>query len=70
MGGTASTLLWSIGYDPIAHATNGPTYVDDLSGLTVGVRDTLRLHYFLLAAGHAAGLAISTQKCTTVHAQE
>eukprot|EP00974_Lingulodinium_polyedra_P032436 3123959-Lingulodinium_polyedra.AAC.1 len=36
MGGTASTVLWDMGYDPIVHATNGPTYVDDLAGLTIG----------------------------------
>eukprot|EP00974_Lingulodinium_polyedra_P039939 3832414-Lingulodinium_polyedra.AAC.1 len=37
------------GYDPVVHATNGPIYVDDLSGLIVGVESPLRLHYFLLA---------------------
>eukprot|EP00974_Lingulodinium_polyedra_P122076 11181452-Lingulodinium_polyedra.AAC.1 len=30
-GGTASTILWNIGYDPIVRAIQGPTYVDDLS---------------------------------------
>eukprot|EP00974_Lingulodinium_polyedra_P063949 6175589-Lingulodinium_polyedra.AAC.1 len=33
MGGTASTVLWNIGYDPVVHATQGPAYVDNLSGL-------------------------------------
>eukprot|EP00974_Lingulodinium_polyedra_P116448 11159186-Lingulodinium_polyedra.AAC.1 len=68
MCGTASTLLWNIGYDPIVHATQGPTYVDNLSGLIVGVRNALRFHLFLLVAGRAAGTAISTHKCTTIHA--
>eukprot|EP00974_Lingulodinium_polyedra_P100730 9757484-Lingulodinium_polyedra.AAC.1 len=63
MGGTASTLIWNIGYDPIVHAVRGPTYVDDLAGLTVGVLQTLRLHFFLLVAGHAAGLRITTHSC-------
>eukprot|EP00974_Lingulodinium_polyedra_P079754 7722822-Lingulodinium_polyedra.AAC.1 len=60
MGGTASTLLWAIGYDPIVSAVRGPAYLDDLAGLTVGVEQVFRLHYFLLVAGHAAGLRITT----------
>eukprot|EP00974_Lingulodinium_polyedra_P094621 9171408-Lingulodinium_polyedra.AAC.1 len=65
MGGTASTVLWNSGYDPIVHAAQGPTYVDDLAGLTIGVTLTLRLHFFLLVAGHAAGLRIATHSCVT-----
>eukprot|EP00974_Lingulodinium_polyedra_P003471 326868-Lingulodinium_polyedra.AAC.1 len=60
MGGTPSTLLWAIGYDPIVYAVQGPAYVDDLAGLTVGIEQTLRLHFFLLVAGRAAGLRITT----------
>eukprot|EP00974_Lingulodinium_polyedra_P024850 2402746-Lingulodinium_polyedra.AAC.1 len=60
MGGTASTVLWNIGYDPIVRVAQGPPYVDDFVGLTVGVEQTLRLHFFLLVAGHAAGLCITT----------
>eukprot|EP00974_Lingulodinium_polyedra_P132630 11222524-Lingulodinium_polyedra.AAC.1 len=72
MGGTASTVLWGMGYDPIVHATSGPTYVDDLAGLAIGVGQTLRLHFFLLVAGHAAGLSVTTHRCcrlvaSTVH---
>eukprot|EP00974_Lingulodinium_polyedra_P046461 4450830-Lingulodinium_polyedra.AAC.1 len=36
VGGTASTVVWNLGYDPIVRATQGPAYVDDFSGLTVG----------------------------------
>eukprot|EP00974_Lingulodinium_polyedra_P089111 8639562-Lingulodinium_polyedra.AAC.1 len=61
--GTANTVLWNLGYDPIVHAAQKPTYVDDLSGLAVGVEQTLRLHYFLLAAGHAANLSVKTHRC-------
>eukprot|EP00974_Lingulodinium_polyedra_P089437 8672370-Lingulodinium_polyedra.AAC.1 len=32
MGGTASTVLWNLGYDPIVHAAEGPARLDDLSG--------------------------------------
>eukprot|EP00974_Lingulodinium_polyedra_P019137 1848923-Lingulodinium_polyedra.AAC.1 len=60
MGGTASTVLWNTGYDPMVRASRGPTYVDDLSGLALGGEQTLRLHFSLLAAGHAAGLPITT----------
>eukprot|EP00974_Lingulodinium_polyedra_P056025 5387588-Lingulodinium_polyedra.AAC.1 len=63
MGGIASTVLWNIGYDPIVHAAQGPTYVDYFAGLTIGVMQTLRLHFFLLVAGHAAGLRITTHSC-------
>eukprot|EP00974_Lingulodinium_polyedra_P034748 3340138-Lingulodinium_polyedra.AAC.1 len=63
MGGIASALFWHIGYDPIVRAAQGPTYVDDLAGLTVGVEQTLRLHCFLLVAGRAAGLRIATHSC-------
>eukprot|EP00974_Lingulodinium_polyedra_P016572 1606551-Lingulodinium_polyedra.AAC.1 len=69
MGGTASTLLWAIGYDPIVYAVRGPTYVDDLAGLTVGIEQTLRLHYFLLVAGHAAGLRIAPHSCVALAAR-
>eukprot|EP00974_Lingulodinium_polyedra_P031795 3063030-Lingulodinium_polyedra.AAC.1 len=66
MGGTASTLLWAIGYDPIVYAVRGPTYVDDLAGLARGVEQTLRLRFILLVAGHAAGLRITTHACAAV----
>ena len=56
-------LDWNVGYDPIVGAVGGPTFVDDLAGLTRGVRRTLRLHVFLLAAGHAAGLRIAAHDC-------
>eukprot|EP00974_Lingulodinium_polyedra_P129378 11209817-Lingulodinium_polyedra.AAC.1 len=35
----------------------------------MGVEQTLRLHYFLLFAGHAAGLCITTHRCATAHAR-
>eukprot|EP00974_Lingulodinium_polyedra_P043031 4131515-Lingulodinium_polyedra.AAC.1 len=70
MGGAASTLVWNIGYDPIVLAVRGPTYVDDLAGLTVGVLQTLRLHFFLLVAGHAAGLRVATHSCIDVCARD
>eukprot|EP00974_Lingulodinium_polyedra_P031184 3000423-Lingulodinium_polyedra.AAC.1 len=69
MGGIASTVLWNIGYDPIVHAAQGPTYIDDLVGLTIGVVQTFRLHFFLLVAGHNAGLRIATHSCATVCAR-
>eukprot|EP00974_Lingulodinium_polyedra_P030729 2957762-Lingulodinium_polyedra.AAC.1 len=59
MEGMASTVLWNLGHDPIVQAARGPTYVDDFSGLPVGVEQTLRLHYFLLAAGRAADLSVT-----------
>eukprot|EP00974_Lingulodinium_polyedra_P099969 9683520-Lingulodinium_polyedra.AAC.1 len=60
MGGPPSTLMWNMGYDPIVEAVGGPTYVDDLAGLQKGPCRALRMQYFLLAAGHAAGLSVST----------
>eukprot|EP00974_Lingulodinium_polyedra_P016082 1560135-Lingulodinium_polyedra.AAC.1 len=54
-------------YDPIVEATQGPTFVDDLAGLTVGVEMTLRLHLFLIVVSHAAGLSATAHSCTTVH---
>eukprot|EP00974_Lingulodinium_polyedra_P110105 10650629-Lingulodinium_polyedra.AAC.1 len=65
MGNTPSMLLWAIGYDPIVEAAQGATYVDDLAGLAVGVEQTLRLHYLLLVASHAAGLKIAAHTCAT-----
>eukprot|EP00974_Lingulodinium_polyedra_P085505 8281911-Lingulodinium_polyedra.AAC.1 len=69
MGNTPSMLLWAIGYDPIVEAAQGATYVDDLAGLAVGVEQTLRLHYLLLVANHAAGLKIAAHTCATVNAR-
>eukprot|EP00974_Lingulodinium_polyedra_P023463 2266673-Lingulodinium_polyedra.AAC.1 len=69
MGGTHSMLLWSMAYDPIVEATQGPTFVDDLAGLTVGVEMTLRLHLFLLVVSHAAGLSVTAHSCSCVHAR-
>eukprot|EP00974_Lingulodinium_polyedra_P075669 7331440-Lingulodinium_polyedra.AAC.1 len=63
MGGTARTVLWDMGYDPIVHATSGPTYVDDLAGNTIGVEQTLRLRFFLLVAWRTAGLSLTTRRC-------
>eukprot|EP00974_Lingulodinium_polyedra_P115576 11155865-Lingulodinium_polyedra.AAC.1 len=58
-----------MGHDPIVRATQDPTYVDDLSGLTAGAEQTSRLLFFLLAAGHAAGLSTTTRCCVTVSAR-
>eukprot|EP00974_Lingulodinium_polyedra_P112487 10882753-Lingulodinium_polyedra.AAC.1 len=55
-----------MGYDPIVEAVGGPTYVDDLAGLQRGPKRALRMQYFLLAAGHAAGLAVATHSCVKV----
>eukprot|EP00974_Lingulodinium_polyedra_P091358 8857325-Lingulodinium_polyedra.AAC.1 len=55
-------------YDPIVEATQGPTFVDDLAGLAVGVEMTLRLHLFLLVVSHAAGLSATAHAFTTVRA--
>eukprot|EP00974_Lingulodinium_polyedra_P100404 9725558-Lingulodinium_polyedra.AAC.1 len=35
----------------------------------MGVEETLRLHYLLLVASHAAGLKVATHTCVTVHAR-
>ena len=61
---------WNVGYDPIVAPVGGPAFVDDLAGLTLGVTRTLRLHFFLLAAGHAAGLRIATHDCVQLTALE
>ena len=63
-------LEWNIGFDPIVHAVGGPVFVDDLAGLTKGPRRTLRLHYFLLATGHAAGLRVATHICEELSASQ
>ena len=63
MGGPGSMLAWNIGYDPIVDATGSPTFVDDLVGLTTGVKHSFRLHFFMLAAGAAAGLRIAVHNC-------
>eukprot|EP00974_Lingulodinium_polyedra_P040796 3919470-Lingulodinium_polyedra.AAC.1 len=55
-----------MGYDPIVEAVGGPTYVDDLAGLQKGPGRALRMQYFLLAAGHAAGLSVSTHRCERI----
>ena len=68
MGGASSMLEWTIGYDPIVEAVGGPLFVDDLAGLTCGPRRTLRTHYFLLAAGHAARPKVATHTCGEVSA--
>eukprot|EP00974_Lingulodinium_polyedra_P076128 7372227-Lingulodinium_polyedra.AAC.1 len=57
MGGPPSTLMWHMGYDPSVEAIGGLIFVDDLAGLHRGPRRALRVQYFLLAAGHAAGLS-------------
>eukprot|EP00974_Lingulodinium_polyedra_P027343 2642222-Lingulodinium_polyedra.AAC.1 len=63
MGGPPSTLMWNMGYDPILEAIGGPTFVDDLAGLQRCPRRALRMQYFLLAAGHVAGIAVATHSC-------
>eukprot|EP00974_Lingulodinium_polyedra_P089581 8686029-Lingulodinium_polyedra.AAC.1 len=50
----------------MVEAVGGPTYVDDLAGLHRGPRRALRMQYFLLAVGHAAGLSVSTHRCERV----
>eukprot|EP00974_Lingulodinium_polyedra_P086681 8402440-Lingulodinium_polyedra.AAC.1 len=65
MGNTPSMLLWAIGYDPVVEAAQGATYVDDLAGLVVGAEQTLRFHYLLLVASHAAGLKMAAHTCAT-----
>ena len=69
MGGTASPLTWTLGYDPIieggerAVGAGAAVYVDDSSARTCGPEQTLRAQYFTLAAGHCAGLRPATHEC-------
>ena len=76
MGGTASPLTWSIGYDPIIHVTSRaagaptPTYVDDLAALLAGASQTLRASYALVFASQAAGLVITGHSCQALHIRD
>ena len=73
MGGTASPLLWCIGYDPIIAGTASvagapcPTYVDDLASLLRAAAQTLRVAIFLPWASWAAGLEVATHHCRGLH---
>ena len=69
MGGTASPLTWVLAYDPIVFAVQAatgaeaPTYVDDLSALTRGPRQTMRVMLTLPWLSLAAGLQVTTHSC-------
>eukprot|EP00959_Pyramimonas_sp_CCMP1952_P270877 5662913-Pyramimonas_sp.AAC.1 len=62
MGGTASQLLWCLGYDPLISAladitrADDPTYVDDLAALLGATTQTLRAGIALPWLARAAGL--------------
>eukprot|EP00959_Pyramimonas_sp_CCMP1952_P430133 9008965-Pyramimonas_sp.AAC.1 len=62
MGGTASPLLWCLGYDPLISAlanitgADDPTYVDDLAALLGATAQTLRAGIALPWLARAAGL--------------
>ncbi len=74
MGGPASPLCWTIGYDPVVWALSQiigrrcPTYVDDLAALLAGPRETALASVSILAAGHCAGLRIETHSCQWLRA--
>ena len=76
MGGTASPLGWTMGYDPIveivgrAAGVRRPTYVDDIVLLVRGARQAVRAFVALLVAGHAAGLLVKVHTCEWVRLEE
>ena len=69
MGGTASPLLWNMGYDPIietvaaAAASPCPTYVDDLASLVQQAEQALRVAIALPWASHCAGFLVQSHEC-------
>eukprot|EP00959_Pyramimonas_sp_CCMP1952_P347407 7276304-Pyramimonas_sp.AAC.1 len=75
MGGTASPLLWCIGYDPIITAISDvtgdscPTFVDDLASLLQDATQTLRATIAFTWASRAAGLLVNCHTCCGVEAQ-
>ena len=62
MGGTASVLIWNMGYDPvftaieIATGTRVPSYVDDGAMLARGPRQVVVASMVLVTVGHCVGL--------------
>ena len=69
MGGTASVLLWNMGYDPVstavelATAVEIPSYVDDGEMLAYGPKQVVAASVMLLVAGHCAGLVAEAHNC-------
>ena len=69
MGGTASILIWNIGYDPVftaievATGTRVPSYVDDGAILARGPRQVVAASIVLIIAGHCAGLLAEAHGC-------
>ena len=69
MGGTASILIWNMGYDPvftaveIATNTRVPSYVDDGAILARGPVQVVAASIVLIIAGHCAGLLAEAHCC-------
>eukprot|EP00959_Pyramimonas_sp_CCMP1952_P186818 3906610-Pyramimonas_sp.AAC.1 len=69
MGGTASPLLWCMGYDPLISALSSitadddPAYVDNLAALLSSMKQTLRAAIALPWAARAAGLLVEAHRC-------
>ena len=69
MGGTASPLLWGMGYDPLIRAVAdiageaAPTYVDDLASLLSSTEQALRVAFALPWLARLAGLLVETHSC-------
>ena len=69
MGGTASVLLWNMGYDPVftvvelATLVEIPSYVDDGEMLAYGPKQVVAASVMLLVAGHCAGLVAEAHSC-------
>ena len=72
MGGTASPLLWCMGYDPLIQAaaditgSAAPTYVDDLAALLASAEQALRVAIALPWLAKVAGLLVETHSCRGV----
>ena len=75
MGGAASVLIWTIGYDPVftavevATCTCVPSYVDDGEILAHGPCQVVAASVMLLVAGHCAGLLAEAHACRWLEAR-
>eukprot|EP00959_Pyramimonas_sp_CCMP1952_P288428 6031339-Pyramimonas_sp.AAC.1 len=76
MGGAASPLLWSVGYDPLISAISSilgdddPAYVDDLAALLSKTKQALRAAIAPPWAAKAAGLLVEAHRCRGVRAAD